>query len=138
MPMDDRASTLQRLGIFLSAIEALLFGVVAALHFGYEATIRGMTFAAPFLYPLAILEALLALALLVAVLVPGPGSVRVGRVMAAQMLAIIGVFVSQVALMRGASLTTARNEIFYGVALALSLGSIALLATPMFRRQRRA
>jgi hypothetical protein len=56
--------------------------------------------------------------------------------MAAQILAVIGVFVGHVALMRGASLTIARNEIFYGVALVLSLGSLALLASPAFGARR--
>lgn len=130
---DEGSSTSQRLGILLSATEALLLAFVAALHFGFHATIRGTTFAAPFLYPAAILEALLALGLLLAILIPGTPILRAGRVMAAQILTIIGIFVGQIAILRGASLTTWRNEIFYGVALVLSLGSVALLAAPSFR-----
>jgi hypothetical protein len=138
MPIIDRASTPQRLGFFLSGLEALLFLFVAAMHAGFEARLGGMTFGAQFLYPAAIVEVILALALLLALVLPGQGSTRVGRLIAAQMLAVIGVLVGQVALMRGASLTTWRNEVFYAVAFVLSLGSLALLATPTVRRQRRA
>ncbi len=111
-----------------------MFAFVAALHFGFVFEVRATTFAAPFLYPAAIVEAVLALGLVLAVLLPGSWSVRAGRTMAAQILVVIGVFAGQVALMRGPMLTTLRNEIFYGAALVLSIGSLALLASPGFRR----
>jgi ABC-type Co2+ transport system permease subunit len=132
------ATTAQRIGMFLSVVEACMFGFVAALHAGFRLTVRGTTFSAPFLYPAAIVEALLALALLVSVVLPGPGAVRAGRVLAMQILAVIGVFVGQVALARGAALTTARNEMFYGVVLVLALASIALIASPSMRRKQHA
>ena len=120
----------QHFGIVLSLLEAVLFGFVAALHFGATLTIGDATFAAPFLYPAGIVEAVLALALFVAVVLPGGG--RPGRVMAAQILAVIALFTVHVALLRMGGFD-ARNEIFYGVALVLALASIALVASPALR-----
>jgi hypothetical protein len=131
----DRATTAQRAGIFLGFFEACLLGFVAALHFGIEWRIAGVTFAAPFLYPAAIVEAVLALALLLGVLLPGPGVVRAGRVLGAQILTVIGVFASQVAFMRAPSLMPANTLIFHGTIIVLALTSVVLVASPMYRRR---
>jgi hypothetical protein len=130
----EHATSAQRTGILLSVVEAFLFAFAASLHYGFEFHVAGVTFATPFLYSAAIIEAVLALGLLVAVLVPGTSSGRAGRVIAAQILAVIGVFVTQVALMRAPMLAISRNEIFYGVALVFAVGSLVLLASPGFRR----
>ncbi len=130
----ERATNVQRIGVFVAFVEACLFGFVAALHFGLEWHVGGMTFAAPFLYPAGIMEAVVGLMLLVAVASPGSGAIRTGRVLAAQILAVIGVFVGQIALMRGAELSTPRREIFDGVALVLALTSIVLISSPLYRR----
>jgi hypothetical protein len=124
----------QRVGILFAFVEACAFGFVAALHLGLKVTVAGASFSAPFLYAAAIVEGLLALALLFAVILPGDSGVRAGRVLAAQILAVIGIFVNQIALLRGALLGLAREEIFYGVALALALASLALVASPVVRR----
>jgi hypothetical protein len=129
-----QASTGPRLGFLLSFVEAIGFGVVAALHFGAVFDIGDAHFEAPFLYPAGIVEGLLALALVIAVILPGDANVRGGRVLGAQILTVIGMFVVQVALMRGAVLGSLRNEIVYGVALILSLASIALIAAPAVYR----
>ena len=131
-----RATGAQVFGMVFAFIEACAFGFVCALHLGAKVEIAGYSFSAPFLYAAAIVEGLLAIALFVAVVLPGDGGVRAGRVLAAQILAIIGIFVSQIALLRGALLGLAREELFYGVALVLALASIALIASPVMRRAR--
>ncbi len=133
--MDVHATAAQRVGVFLSFVEACLLAFGSALHFGLEWTVGGTTFAVPFLYPAAVIEAVLALALLLAVILPGGGPVRAGRVLGAQLLTVIGIFAGQIAVMRAASLATTRSEILYGVVLVLALGSIALLASPSYRRR---
>src|SRR5256885_7941132 len=72
----EHATPGQRVGSFLSLVEAGVLGLAAALHFGLQLQIGEYTFATPFLYPAAIVEAILALALLVSVVLPGGGSVR--------------------------------------------------------------
>ena len=131
-----RATPAQGVGIFLGFVEACLFGLTAALHFGFKLAVAGRTLSAPFLYPAGIVEAVLALALLISVLLPGAGAVRAGRVLGAQILAVIGLFASQVALLHGLPLTTGPSELAYAVALVLALASIALLASPAFRARR--
>ena len=126
-------STGPRLGFFLSFVEALGFGFVAALHFGAVVDIGDAHFAAPFMYPAGIIEGVLALALLLAVILPGDSAVRGGRVLGAQILTVIGMFVIEVGLMHG-SLLSMRNEVVYGAALLLSLASIALVAAPAMHR----
>jgi hypothetical protein len=127
------ATGAQRAGMVLAVIEAVVLGVAAALHLGAKLAIGGTTYSAPFLYTAGIVEAVLALALLLAVILPGGGGVRVGRVMAAQILVIIGVFVGQVAQLRGTELATMRAELVYGGTLVLALLSIILLASPAMR-----
>ncbi len=129
----DRGTPAQRVGAFLAFVEGCLLGFVAALHFGWTAHLGRATFGAPFLYPAGIVEAVLALGLILGVVLPGAGTVRAGRVLAAQILVVIGLFATQVAFMRGAALMTGRNEIFYGVVLALALSSIVLVASPAYR-----
>ncbi len=126
----------QRVGIALAFFEACAFGIVAALHLGWSPTLAGVAFSAPFLYAAAIVEGILGLALLLAVLLPGDGAVRAGRVLAAQILAIIGIFVTQLALLRGALLGLAREEVFHAIALVLALASLALVASPVTRTAR--
>ena len=121
--------------MFLTLVEACLFALAAALHVGFQLHVRGATYAAPFLVPAAISEALIALALLLALILPGGGAARSGRVLAAQIFAVIGIFAGQIALLRGVALTTGRAEIFYGVVLVLALASIALVAAPGMRRR---
>ena len=128
------ATGAQRIGILLTFLEACLFGLLAALHFGAKFQVGIATFAAPPLLSVGIVESVLALVLLVAVIVPGPGPVRAGRVLGAQVLAILGKFLVQGALMRGAALVSRGNEIVYGVALVLALASLALIASPAMRR----
>lgn len=128
------ATFAQRIGIFLAAVEALLLGFLAALHFGARPTVAGMTFATPFLYPAAITEGVLALVLLVSLLAPGRG-VRPGRVLVAQILVVLCVFAAQVALARGWTLVSARSELVTGIILVLALASIALVASPVVRRR---
>jgi hypothetical protein len=118
----------------LAFVEACLFTFVGALHFGFELDLGGTTYTAPLWYPAAIVEALLALALLLSLILPGARGIRAGRVMLAQIMVVIGVFAGQVALVRGGELMNDRIEIFYGVALVLALASIALLASPIRRR----
>ena len=129
----DHARASQRVGMFLTFVEACLFALVAALHLGFQLHVRESTYAAPFLYPAAIIEALIALALFLSLLLPGGDASRAGRVLAAQILAVIGIFAGQIALLRGVALTTARSEIFYGVVLVLALASIVLVAAPTMR-----
>lgn len=127
----------ERVGIFFAVVEAFLLAFVAMLHFGFEWRLGGMVFAAPFLYPAAILDALLALVLFLCVLLPDSGGGgRAGRVMLGQILVVIGVLVGRIALMRGIALTSLRNEIFYVVVLVLALASIVLVASPMYRDRR--
>ena len=130
---DPQATAPQRVGMFLTFVEACLFGLVAALHFGFKLHVRETTYAAPLLYPAAIIEALIALALFLSLILPGGGPARAGRVLAAQLLAVVGIFAGQIALLRGVALTTARSEIFYAVVLVLALASIALVASPTMR-----
>lgn len=97
-------------------------------------TVAGVTWSAPFLYAAAIVEGMLALALLLAVILPGDLVVRGGRVLAAQILVVTGIFVTQIALLRGALLGLAREELFHAIALVLALVSLALISSPMSRR----
>lgn len=127
----SHASLAERSGIFVAIVEAILFAFVAALHLGVVMRFGGATYALPLLYPVGIIEGLLALALLVSVLLPGAGSVRAGRVLAAQVLVLVGVIAVQIALMYGPGLAPARTEIFYGIAFILAVTSIALLAAPL-------
>lgn len=131
----EAAEPAQRIGMVLSLLEGLLFGLAAALHFGLALHLGGTTLAAPFLYPAGIVEGVLALALLISVILPGPGTVRAGRVLGAQVLAILGMFIVQVAFLRGPELMSWRNELLYGVALVLSLATLALIASPATRRR---
>ena len=108
----QRASAAQRVGMFLAFVEACLFVFVAALHFGFVVHAGGATFAAAFLCPAGILEALLAVALILSLAIPGGGPASAARVMSAQILVVLGVFVGQIALLRGTVLATARSEIF--------------------------
>lgn len=131
----DRATAAQRVGVLVAFVEACLFGVVAVLHLGIEIPIGSATFSAPFLYPAAIIEIVLALALLLAVVLPGGGLVRAGRVLAAQILAVIGLFGSQVAFVGGGMLEASRSVLFYAALMVLALASIALVASPVYRRR---
>lgn len=127
----------ERVGIFFAAVEAFLLAFVAMLHFGFQWQLGDAVFAAPFLYPIAILDAILAAMLFIALVLPDRGGGgRAGRVMLAQILCVIGVLVGRIALMRGISLTSLRNEIFYVVILALAVASIILVASPMYRARR--
>jgi hypothetical protein len=136
----EQTSIAERVGILLAVVEACLFGFVAALQFGIEVRLGGVSFAAPFLYPAAIVCSFLAVALLISVVVPGPSRVRGGRVLAAQIVVLIGMVGIQIGLMRGAALINARMELAYAVALVLAIASIVLVAAPLIaglqRRKR--
>ena len=132
------ATAAPRIGMFLAVVEACVLGFLAALHFGFAWTLGGAVFAAPFLYPAAVVEAVLAAALLLAITLPGASGVRAGRVLATQILVLIGLFASQVALLRGVALASRREEIVYGVVVVLALGSIVALASPMVNHRTRA
>lgn len=135
----ERASLLERVGIFLAAVEACLLGFVAALHFGFEWRVAGTTYAAPYLYPAAIIEAVLALVLFISVVAPGTGRARAGRVLAAQVLVFVGIVAGELGIMRGAALTTAGTQIFYAVILVLAAASAVLVSSPLIASiQRRA
>src|SRR5262249_10804260 len=114
---------------------AVCFALLAAMHFGADLSRGGGELKLPVIYPAAIVEAILALALLIAVLVPGGGPARAGRVLAAQILTLICVFVGQIALMRAAALSTTRSMVLYAIVLVLALASIALIASPALRRR---
>ena len=133
-PALPHATAAQRVGILLSALEAVLFAFVAALHLGAKVQLGSASFATPFLLRAAIVEAVVALALIAAVLAPGGGMVRARRVHVAQVLAILGMFVVEVALMRASALVTWGNAAFYGCMLVLSLVSLMLIASPGLRR----
>src|SRR5262249_16262277 len=120
---------------FLAVIEAACFGVLAAMHFGVDLSRAGIELKLPPLLPAGIVEAILALALLIAVLMPGDGPARAGRVLAAQIRWLIWVFVGQIALMRAAPLSTTLAMILYAIVLVLALASIALIASPALRRR---
>src|SRR5262245_2970817 len=128
----ERATGAQRVGIFLAFVEGCLFAFLSAAHFGFVWRFGEFSYALPFQYPAAIVDGVLALALVIAVLLPGGGNVRAGRVLAAQMLSVIGVFIIEVALLRGLGLTSLQHEIPHGVALVLALASIALVASPAY------
>jgi hypothetical protein len=130
------ATRAQRIGMTVAFVEACLFALVSALHFGVVLRIAAVTLEAQFLYPAGIVEGFLALALFAAILLPGEGAVRAGRVLAAQILVVIGIFVAQIALVRG-SLLGIREEVFYAIALLLALASITLIASPVTRRHAR-
>ena len=130
----DRTTATQRIGMGLAFVEACLLAFVGALHFGFVLHVGDATFAAPFSYPAAIVEELLAFAIVLGLILPGAGGIRAGRVLLAQLMVVIGVFVGQIALMRAAATATAPNEIFYAIALAVALATIALLASPIRRR----
>ena len=132
----EHATGAQRVGIVLSFLEACLFGIVAALHFGVAIPVGDETLTAPPLLAAAVMEAVIALALLLSVIVPGDGAVRAGRVMVSQILALIALFALHVGLLRGIAVASARIELVYAVAFALSLASIVLIASPAMRRRR--
>jgi hypothetical protein len=126
----EHATASQRIGIFLAFIEALVLGLLAVLHFGVEFDLGNYTFATAFLYPAGIVEGIVALALLLAVVLPANGTVRSGRVLGAQILTVIGLFVVQVGLMRAPQLFDLRMALVYASALVLALASMALIAAP--------
>lgn len=138
--MDDheRATPAQRVGIYLAFVEGLLFAFFSAMHFGIQFRLGATTFSAPFLYPAAITEAGLALALLLSVLIPGSGQARAGRVIAAQVMCLLGMIAIQVGMMRGVPLATAATEIFYAVAFVLSIACLILVGSPAYRQRRTA
>jgi hypothetical protein len=129
----ESATGAQRVGIFLALVEACVFGFAAALHFGIVVNLGGTTYEAPLMYPAGIVEAIVALSLLLAVVLPGAGGVRIGRVLAAQFLAVIAVFVVQVVLLR--TIGSLRDAIVTGAALVLALLSLVLVAAPAYRRR---
>lgn len=105
-----------------------MLGFVAALHLGARPRLDGARFGAPPFYPAGILEAALAVILLISIVVPGRAGIRAGRVLIAQLLVIVGVLVGWVARMRAPMLATARDALVDGVLLALALASSALIA----------
>lgn len=113
-----------------------MFAIMCVLHFGFELRLGGTTYSARFLYPAAFTEAGIALALLLSVLLPGSGQARAGRVIAAQVLSLLAMFAIQVGMMRGPELTSWRDQLFYGVAFVLSIASLVLAGSPMYRRRR--
>jgi len=129
----ERATGLQRAGIALAVVEAAMFAVASAAHFGVVVRVGATTYGSGFFYPAAIVEAALALVLAFALVLPGGGAARAGRVLAAQILVVIGLFVGQIALMRAVSLATAGGELYVVIAFALALASIALVASPAIR-----
>jgi hypothetical protein len=122
----EQATAAQRLGFLLALVEACLLAFIAVVHFAYP----------PFLYPAGLIEGIVAIGLLSSVLLPGGGGVRAGRVLAAQVLAVIGLIVGQISLLFGA-MSMARNEIVYGVVLVLAVASVVLVASPMTSIVRR-
>jgi hypothetical protein len=121
---------MQRFGELVALIEAVLFGLGAILHAGVELQIGGMPLAEPMILPAVVIEGVIALGLLLAVLLPGRGAVRAGRVLAAQVLAVIGVLVGQVALAYGLGSRTLSNDLMHVAMLALSFASMFMVAWP--------
>jgi hypothetical protein len=134
MDEHERATSAQRVGIFLALVEGVMFAFMSAMHLGVQFRLGAATFSAPFIYPAGITEAAISLALLLGVLMPGPG--RSGRVLAAQLAALFLMLAIQVAMMFSASLFSARNEILYVIAFVLSIASLVLVGSPMYRRRR--
>jgi hypothetical protein len=130
----ERGTPAQRIGSVLTFLEACLLGLMCALHFGAQVRVGGLELTSAFLYPAGIVEGLLAIALLLAVVLPADGSVRAGRVIGAQILTVLGLFVLQVAFMRRGPVFDVRSLIPYGIGLVLSLASIALVSAPIARR----
>jgi hypothetical protein len=128
----EHATPTQRVGSVLAFVESAGLGLLCALHFGATFQLGDTTIGAGFLYPAGIVEGLLALALLLAVALPADGSVRAGRVLGAQVLTVLGLFVLQVALVRG-GLFELRGAAPYAACLIVSLASLALLASPIAR-----
>jgi hypothetical protein len=130
----EHATPAQRIGSILTFLEAGLFGVLCALHLGARLHIGRFELSSAFVYPAAVVEGLLAIALFLAVALPADGSVRAGRVMGAQILAVLALFVLQVALLHSGPTLEVASLIPQGSALVLSLASIALVAAPIGRR----
>jgi hypothetical protein len=120
----------------LAILEACLFAFVACLHFAFVWRTADTAYAAPVLYPAAIVEALLAFALFASVVWPGRGSIRAGHVLGAQLLCLLAIVVGRIALMRAPELASSRDDLVAGAVLILALASTAALASPAFRPRR--
>jgi hypothetical protein len=129
-PTSPPASPLQRLGELLALVEFALFGLAAYLHAGGSVTLLHTTLDEPVLVPAALIEGAIAIGLLVSVLMPGRGVVRVRRVVFAQLIAVVGVLGGQVALAYGLASRTRSNDLMQVVMLAMSIVSLLMLAWP--------
>jgi hypothetical protein len=78
----------------------------------------------------AILESVIALGLLLALVMPGRGPLRARRVIGAQVLALIGVLVGQVALAYGIGPRTRGGDLMYVAMIAIAFGSMLAIAWP--------
>lgn len=125
----EHATGGQRFGILVALIEAVGLGIIAVMHFGYGMTIEGTRYEVPLSFAAGIVDGLLALAVLLAIVVPGGGGVRAGRVLAVQLLVVLGVFVNQAVLVPGVT-----SAVYEGAVLVLALASLALIAAPAYRR----
>jgi hypothetical protein len=124
------ATPLQRLGELAAFVEALLFGLAAALHLGIEVQIGSLALSQPVNVLAAIFEGVIALGLVLAVLMPGRGALRAGRVIGAQVLAVIGVLVSQIALAYGVGPRTRGGDLMHVVMLAIAFASMLAISWP--------
>jgi len=109
-----RATTTQRIGIALTALEGLLIGWLAMQHFSFRSP----------MFPAGIVETIVAIALLAGVALPSAAV----RVMSAQILTVITLLAMQVVLLHAPVLAGPRDEVLYAVALILSFASITLIA----------
>jgi hypothetical protein len=111
-------------------LEAGLFGLDAMLHTGVEIGIGSITLSEPVFLPAVVVEGAIAIGLLLAVVLPGRGGLRAGRVLAAQAFAVVGVLAGQLAGAYDVGPDTRSNALLYVLLLALSFASMFLIAWP--------
>lgn len=116
-----------RLGMFLALVEAALFAIDGALRAGFELELGGTTFGRPLNPWAAFAQGFVALALVVSVALPAGRGVRAGRVMAAQVFAVIVILVGQVALALGDAQQTLSFAVTQVILFVLAISSVVLL-----------
>lgn len=126
--MRAHATGPQRLGMVLAFLQACAFALATAVHLNIPIHLGDRTIDDTINLSAAIIEGLLALSLVVAVVLPASGPIRAGRVMAAEVLAVIGVLASQVALAFGLALRTRTLDLFHVAMLAVSIAAMLLVA----------
>jgi hypothetical protein len=132
------ATAAQRVGMLFAALQMCAFALAAAAHTGYRLTLGNVTIDEPTILPAAIVEGAIAIAIALALVLPGRGVVRAGRVLGAEVLAVIGVLVGQVALAFGYALRTRTNDLFHVAMLVVSILTMLLITRAAVRPAPRA